>query len=200
VRSVLLIRHATTSWNDAGRMQGRADIPLSEKGRAEVLQWQLPFDPLACACFTSPLRRARHTAYLLGIGQAIVDERLIEMSWGDYEGKTLDELRRTHGEAFARDEARGADFERPNGESPRMVATRLASFLSDAGCLPDERPVLAVTHRGVLRSALVLGTGWDMLGPSPLPLEASRSRALELEIDQTGSVKAVRLVNLSGMP
>jgi len=39
---VSFIRHASTSWNEEGRMQGRRDVPLSERGRAQVRTWSVP--------------------------------------------------------------------------------------------------------------------------------------------------------------
>ena len=37
-----LIRHGPTEWNENGLVQGRSDIPLSDRGRAKVTQWRLP--------------------------------------------------------------------------------------------------------------------------------------------------------------
>ena len=39
---VALVRHGRTEWNEAGRMQGRADVPLSASGREQVRAWRLP--------------------------------------------------------------------------------------------------------------------------------------------------------------
>ena len=63
---VSLLRHGSTEWNEAGRMQGRSDVPLSDRGRAQVRAWHVPIDP-ACPTpwISSPLKRAVETAEIL---------------------------------------------------------------------------------------------------------------------------------------
>jgi broad specificity phosphatase PhoE len=167
----VLIRHGRTAWNEQGRMQGRADLPLSPAGRAEVLGWQLPAAWADARWLSSPLRRATETAALLTDRPVAVEPRLIEMDWGAFEGRTLAELRAEAPEAMAANEARGLDFRPAGGESPREVRTRLESLFADLGADPaDDAIAVCVTHRGVLRAALSLATGWDMLAKPPLRL------------------------------
>lgn len=85
-----IMRHGTTDWNVAYRLQGRTDIPLNgegrrmaERARAEALG--IPFD----VCYSSPLVRARETAEIVLRGRNVpilTDERLIEMCFGVCEG------------------------------------------------------------------------------------------------------------------
>ena len=164
---VLLLRHGRTAWNEQGRMQGRADLPLSPEGRAEVAAWQLPEVWAAARWLSSPLRRARETAALLTVRPVEIEPRLIEMDWGAWEGRTLAELRAEAPAAMAANEARGLDFRPPGGESPREVRTRLESLLADMVDVPE---MVFVTHKGVIRAALSLATGWDMRARPPLRL------------------------------
>jgi probable phosphoglycerate mutase len=165
---VALLRHGLTAWNDAGRMQGRADVPLCESGRSQVRGWRLPL-ALAHARFcTSPLDRARETASLLGAQEPVIVPALTEMDWGEWEGATLAELRARHGAAFDEIAARGADFRAPGGESPREVSMRLAAWLEAIAGEPVA--IVAVTHKGVIHAALALATGWDMIGKPPVRL------------------------------
>lgn len=168
---VTLLRHGSTAWNEQGRMQGRRDVPLSERGRAQVLAWRMPADEhhasaghhaAPAAWVSSPLRRAVETAEILSGETPRVDEALTEMDWGDWEGFTLDELRSRYGIEFARNEAAGLDFRPPGGESPRDVVRRVQRWLAAVGA--DHQPVVAVTHKGVLRAILAVATGWDMSG------------------------------------
>jgi probable phosphoglycerate mutase len=94
---VWLVRHGETDWSAGGRHTGRTDVPLNDNGRAAanrlagLLDGQ-HFD----AVLSSPLQRARDTANLAGFGVgAQVDDDLQEWDYGDYEGVTTVEIRRT---------------------------------------------------------------------------------------------------------
>jgi probable phosphoglycerate mutase len=166
---VCLIRHGSTAWNEAGRIQGRTDIPLSDTGRARARAWTLPDGFPGARCLCSPLDRARETAALLGFADAATDPRLAEMAWGRFEGRTLAELRAELGRDMLDLEAAGLDFRPPGGESPRLVAARLAACLRDVAARGTD--CVLVTHKGVLRASLVLAFGWDMLGKPPVRYE-----------------------------
>ena len=155
------MRHAPTLWNEQGRIQGRTDIPVSDFGQSTAEKWMLPVDIRAAIWFASPLQRTRQTASILGINPK-TDDRLIEMSWGLWEGEKLHYLRDIHGEAMKKNESLGLDFCPPDGESPRMVQQRIMPWLAYVGGLAH--PVAAVTHRGVIRAVTALATGWDMTG------------------------------------
>lgn len=164
-----VLRHGPTAWNAEGRIQGRADIPLSTEGTAALRGLMLP-DPFAgWTALCSPLSRCRQTAALLGLDAAI-EPALVEMDWGAYEGQRLDTLRVAGGEAFAAAEARGLDFEPPGGESPRRVQARIAPLLARIAAAGT--PVLAITHRGVIRALHAAARGWDMTGKPPDRLAA----------------------------
>jgi probable phosphoglycerate mutase len=176
VTPVLLIRHGPTEWNDNGRIQGRADLELSSRGRAEVARWRLPAAWAEARVLSSPLRRARDTAALLTGRTPIIDDRLIEMDWGAWQGRRLAELRARAPALVAANEARGLDFRPPGGESPREVCARLQALLAELAA--DPQPVVAVCHKGVIRAALVLATGWDMRSKPPLRLARDRGCAV----------------------
>jgi probable phosphoglycerate mutase len=90
-KMLYIMRHGKTDWNAQRRLQGRTDIPLNAEGRqmaeaARKAYQQIPFD----ICYCSPLRRARETAEIVLRGRQIPiisDERLVEMCFGEYEGK-----------------------------------------------------------------------------------------------------------------
>ena len=63
---IALLRHGPTKWAEQGRLQGQRDEPLSEQGRAVVLDWKLPGWVSTRQWYTSPLLRAYETAHLLG--------------------------------------------------------------------------------------------------------------------------------------
>lgn len=160
-----LLRHGPTAWSAERRLQGSCDLPLSPAGRLAVAAWQLPREVDHFAWTTSALKRARETAALLGHGDARVDARLNEMSFGEWEGRRLAELAAELGPALQEAEDRGLDFRAPGGESPRDVQQRLASFLLETGRGGIDR--LAVVHKGVIRALYAAATGWPMLGKPP---------------------------------
>ncbi|MCS6877794.1 MAG: histidine phosphatase family protein [Geminicoccaceae bacterium] len=186
---LLLVRHAATAWNLERRLQGRTDVPLCPEGRAEIARWRLPRWVERARAWTSPMLRARETAALLGRRDAEVEPRLVEMSWGLWEGRTLRELREADARRASALEALGFDLEPPGGESPRAVAERLAPFFLRLADLGGDH--VAVTHKGVIRAAYARASGWDMRRKPPLPL--SGPLALLLELDARGCARSAAL-------
>lgn len=178
---ICFVRHGPTGWNRANRLQGHRDIPLDDAGRIEVRGWRLPAGFEAAKARTSPAWRARETAALLGRADAVIEPRLIEMSWGQFEGRTVDELRAEEGTGFLELEARGLDFRAPDGESPRDVTVRLGAVLLELAQEPG--PHLLFAHKGVIRAAMVLATGWPMLGKPPLNLRQDHAVVGQLHAD-----------------
>jgi probable phosphoglycerate mutase len=159
-----VLRHAPTDWNRARRLQGRADVPLSDESRAKLRGLRLPAEVAGYTSLVSPLQRCRETAQILGLKPRL-DARLIEMDWGNFEGRTLAELRETHGPTLAANEHLGLDFQPPGGESPRTVQARVAPLLGEIAAAGA--PTIAVTHRGVIRAIYAQARNWDMTGESP---------------------------------
>ncbi len=186
-----LIRHGATPWNAAGRLQGRADPGLS----ADTVRWLAGVGPpeelSGARWIASPLQRAIETARLLSGDEPVIEPRLIEMDWGIWEGRTLADLRTELGEAMAANEARGLDFRPAGGESPCDVQARIGPWLGEVA--GQDRPTIAVTHKGVIRAVLGLATGWDMTGPPPLKIDWS---AVHLFDASSSSQVAVDRVNL----
>ena len=180
-----LLRHADTAWSAEGRIQGRSDQPLSDAGRAALAGRALPAVCRGMRIVTSPLGRCVETAALLGAPDAPCEPLLAEMSWGEWEGRRLAELRAELGAAMRENEARGLDFRPAGGESPREVLARVSQWLSRL-----TEPTLAVTHRGVIRAVLAAATGWDMLGKPPAKLDWSACHLFKLE---RGAVKLEKL-------
>lgn len=188
---MILLRHGPTAWNETGRIQGRADPPLSAAGRRWAHTLPVPHAWHAGLWHSSPLRRARETATLLGAASAFPDAGLREMAWGAWEGTRLADLRRAAPQAMAANEAQGLDFRPPGGESPREVAARLRAWLNDLGDGPLH---LAVTHRGVIRAALIVALGWEMHSKPPCKL--ARFDGLALTLEANGAICAVAPVPL----
>ncbi len=183
---LVVLRHGPTDWSAEGRIQGRADRPLSDLGRSQVAQWQPPEAWAAWDWSSSPLARARQTAAVLCGRPVPVDDRLAEADWGDWEGQRLADIRAAMGDRLAAMERAGLDFRPPKGESARDVQDRLRSFLADRA--HSGRDAVAVCHKGVIRALYALATGWQMQGPPPTKLRDPCWHAFRLQADGTPSV------------
>lgn len=153
---IYLVRHGQTLQNRAGLLQGRSDFPLNEMGREQARRVGAFFREQGVrfdAVYTSPLRRAVQTAALIA-GETVplrVDERLIEMDYGPYEGM---DLRAPAPEvlAFFRD---FVNVPAPAGmEKLSAVTARLGAFLEQMRPEAEERDILVSTHAIALKGAL----------------------------------------------
>ncbi|GAB6053418.1 hypothetical protein JCM17960_22380 [Magnetospira thiophila] len=190
--SFALIRHGPTSWNAESRIQGHTDIPLSEVGRQWVRSWRIP-EPLAGVDWiSSSLVRARETAALLtGRDDVPADDRLREASWGDWEGKTHDQVSMLLGRPLDR---RGLDFRPPGGESLLDLFARVRPVLAAL-----TRPTAVVCHGGVLKAVYAVATGWDMHGDAPDRLLDGHAHLYEMTGDHI-HLKRVNLPLVRTMP
>lgn len=190
-----LIRHGATDWNLHKRVQGRIDQPLCDAGRRQLQTLSLPPQLQVYRWFSSPLKRATETAELLGIGDVTIASALIEMSWGDWEGKILKQLRRQLGDEMRVNENRGLDFCPPGGESPRQVQLRLQPWLdviAESGA-----DSAAIVHKGIIRCIYSMASGWDMRGESPINFAWDAIHRFELTADGqlTDNYHSIPLLN-----
>ncbi|MFE1953715.1 histidine phosphatase family protein [Streptomyces sp. NPDC059524] len=151
---LLLVRHGETEWALNGRHTSWTDIPLTENGREQARR----VAPLVGsyhvgAVFTSPMRRARDTAKLAGLDQAVVDPDLCEWDYGGYEGVTTLEIHRTRPDWFLFDDGVAPGPPEHPGETPEQVGARADRMLSkvDAALANNEGSVVLVAHGHFLR-------------------------------------------------
>lgn len=147
---IFLLRHGETEWSVNGRHTGRTDIPLTDNGRelavvagklltavrgAESASDGRP--PVAVA--SSPLQRALDTATLAGL-DPVLDERLHEWDYGDYEGLTTPRIRETVPGWTV------WSHPCPGGESGEQVSARADEVLDTYRARLDEGDVVLVGH------------------------------------------------------
>ena len=168
---VVMIRHAMTAWNETGRIQGQTDIPLGERGRGALVGWRLPARFESYRVHSSPLARAVETAGLLGLGTPVLDRRLMEMNWGEWEGESRASVAAADACGVARNEAKGPDFRPPGGESPREVQARVIDWARSVA--DSSAGVVAITHKGVIKATMGLARAWNLTGKSPVRLDWS---------------------------
>ena len=97
MKRLVVVRHGATEWSANGRHTGRSDIALTPVGQeaATALGRRLvELGVVPGRCLSSPRIRAVETARLAGLGEQLVtDERLAELDYGDYEGRTTADIR-----------------------------------------------------------------------------------------------------------
>lgn len=92
-----IVRHGQTEWSLNGRHTSVTELPLTEAGEEEARELRVRLEGMDFAhVLTSPRVRARRTAELAGFAEAEVDEDLREWAYGEYEGVTGDEIRKSH--------------------------------------------------------------------------------------------------------
>jgi broad specificity phosphatase PhoE len=149
VAQILLVRHGQSTWNAAGRWQGRADPPLTSIGETQARQAARSLGTLDVLA-SSPLQRALRTAELigeeLGVGPVECHEDLAEREVGPWTGLTFEEIDLTWPGALARREWPDG-FEHDDELTERAVAAVVGLARGHQG-----DTVLAITHGGVLHA------------------------------------------------
>lgn len=160
-----MIRHGQTDWNVEGRMQGQKDIDLNATGRGqamrngETLAHVLGDTAGSFDYVASPLRRTRETMERIRAEMHLdplayrIDERLKEVSFGDWEGFTLPEIARVVPERVEERARHKWDFipPGPDAESYEILSWRIGAWLASV-----ERPTVCVSHGGVIRTCFRL--------------------------------------------
>lgn len=160
---VYLARHGETTWNLAGRYQGRRESALTSLGMRQALALA---EAMAQArigrVISSPLLRCTATA--LPAAQRLSlrlesDDRLIEIAHGTWEGRLRDEIAANDPLRYRawREDPANVAFE--GGESIAAVLERWRAF---AASFRPAVPALAVTHDAVVRVALADARGGDL--------------------------------------
>ena len=157
-----IIRHGQTPWNARKCLQGRSDVDLNENGiyLAELTGKALR-DVTFDMAFTSPLIRAKHTAQCILAGRKvpiIEDERLIEISFGIYEGCCYAEENRQVPQQWIENffHAPQDYVAAPGGESLDAVEKRTRNFMEDICSRKElqDKTILVSTHGCALRGLL----------------------------------------------
>ena len=166
MRRLVLLRHGRTSWNDSGRAQGHADVPLDEVGLAqakEVAPLMAELRPVAI--WTSDLARASQTADAVAAEcglEPVPDPRLREFDIGaNRTGLTIEEYAAAHPEEYAA--LLAGEIEGIPGRETRddVLARFLPALTSYVDGLGEGETGLVVAHGAALRVAVPAFLGWE---------------------------------------
>ena len=153
-----IARHAETTWNLAGRYQGRRESALSARGIQQGFALADAFaqaNPPPARIITSPMQRTRATATFVAERLNLpleTDDALIEIAHGTWEGRLRDEIAANDPARYATWRERPADVAFEDGESLGDVAARWSRFRA---ILQVDAPTLLVTHDAIVRAALL---------------------------------------------
>jgi len=180
---IVLVRHGETDANRAGLLLGRADPPLNERGRQQAAATAAALrHEVAPLILVSPLQRTRETAQLIGdaTGTPVtVDERLIELDYGEWDERRVADLLLDTVERWRADPT----FAPPGGESLAALRLRVAPVAAEAFEQAADRTVIVVSHVSPIKALILCALGLDdgyawrlrldvasicRLGPGPL--------------------------------
>lgn len=154
---IVFIRHGMTEANTDGRYIGVTDLPLSSEGAQALYDKLEKYEyPPVQKVYTSPLKRCKQTVSILQPNRLTVElPELVEMDFGDFENKSVNELMDT--DSYRKFIEGGLDNPPPNGESLRDVVNRcykaLQIIISDM-MYEGLTNVAVVTHGGIIMNML----------------------------------------------
>lgn len=151
--TLILMRHGETAWNREKRIMGDLDIPLTQDGRDQCAAAAVLLESFAVdRIVSSPLARAAESAEIAAAHlrvPVVHDPRLVEVRFGDWQGKTYEEVGADpRYQAFASDPVA---HQTPGGETVACVQRR---GLEGLACVQPEECVLFVTHGDIIRTLL----------------------------------------------
>jgi broad specificity phosphatase PhoE len=151
---LILVRHGQTAVNAEGRLQGRIDAPLTDLGRRQAVAAGAAFDASSVRrVVVSPLLRARETAEAFGLPASVpveVDERWIELDYGEWDGRPLRSMPADAWDTWRRD----ASFAPPGGESLLALEARVRAACADLSDDAADGDVVVVSHVSPIKTAV----------------------------------------------
>lgn len=182
---IVVLRHGQTEWSRSGQHTGVTDLPLLPEGeeRARSLASSLGARDFV-DIRVSPRTRARRTAELVGLTPTVIDDDLVEVDYGGYEGLTTPEISEKLGTTWSLWTLGTVPGDTP-GESLGDVTARVDRVLHTVRPKLEEGDVALVAHGHVLR---ILTARWLRLAPEQgalFPLGAGAYGVLGFEKGRT---------------
>lgn len=157
---IIFVRHGETQGNLDDLFHGRTDSPLTTFGmqQAKLVATRLASEVSIAGLYTSPLRRARVTAEIIGEQLALepkVDSRLTEIDFGELEGVSVQQLATKHPEVLQSFQTGFRDAVFPGGESMLEFHARVEAVIGDLLAQHVGQRIIVVAHGGVIGSGVI---------------------------------------------
>lgn len=155
--NIYLVRHGQTSENKKGTYYGKLDVGLNKKGIEQIENTSRFFQEKHIdIAYISNTKRAYETAKIILDGKNIPilkDNRLRETDFGDFEGKSFEEISKNYPEECMLWQKDWKNFRPPHGETYMEMYKRVSSFMNELKDIKYDN-VLIITHSGVIKSIL----------------------------------------------
>ena len=161
-----IVRHGQTEWNAEGRIQGRLDSQLTEKGKeyAKLLGEKLQDVPFI-QIISSPSLRTMATAEIIKGDREISiikDKNIMEMDLGTWQGSTIEEIKSQFPEEYDCYRNRPDVYQNKDAESFMDIKKRAENFLEEFKKSPQNGNLLVVTHGLFIKSLFTIFKGIEL--------------------------------------
>lgn len=184
-----LIRH-TSLQVAPGICYGQSDIDVSANFFDELNNLKTQLREIEYhAVYSSPLQRCAKLGQALNLGEPVIDNRLAELNFGDWEMQAWDDIPREIFDDWAHDYANKAP---PNGETFGQLQQRALDFLDEMLSKHLNEHILVITHGGLIRALLAHVLNMELKGLFRFNI----NHASMTQLDFSEKVPKINFVNL----
>ena len=188
-----LIRH-TSLQTGAGICYGQSDVDVAESFVNEAEKTKEKLMAISFnAIYSSPLQRCVKLANALNLGAPVLDNRLMELNFGDWELQAWDDIPRDIFDTWAHDYANIAP---PNGETFSQLQQRGLNFLEEILAKHTNEHIAVVSHGGMIRALLAHVLNIELKGLFRFTIDYGSVTQLEFGAPKSNRVPKVEFVNL----
>ncbi len=191
---VILVRHCQAEGNLKRFFQGRIDTDVTESGRKQIGQvMELLSTENINEIYCSSLKRARKTAEGINLYHELpihIDDELIEINAGDWEGEFLTDIEKEYPEQYENWCHNQKNFAAPNGESMVQVYDRVKKALTRIVKENPNKTVCIVSHGCAIKNMMCFAHGWTLENMAQVPLGTNVSVNV-LEFDENMNCKII---------
>tara|TARA_Y100000814_G_scaffold125267_2_gene90357 strand:- start:2056 stop:2643 length:588 start_codon:yes stop_codon:yes gene_type:complete len=175
---VHLIRHTPIDFSNK-ICYGRLDVPLSKNYEDDIIKIKKQLLNKYDIVYSSPIKRCTILAKDLNVSEIIIDERLLEVNFGDWEGLAWDDINKFELNNWMEN---FVTISPPNGESFNQMYTRVRGFIK---MLRNKKynKILIVTHSGVIRCFLAYMLKFPLKNSFKIPIGFHEHYIFKIESD-----------------